>query len=112
MDTPDARFRDTLPHLVQPVVPAGRADDETEAVPRRDCQRMLERRGLREVDQDLRAVQRLFPVDVEDADDLVPALARHALDRLPHLAVAVNSDFHNAHTVTGCSKSAAWTCCT
>ena len=66
---------------------------------------MIERRRVREVDQHLGAGQRLDAVDIEDADDLVPALLRHRLDRAAHLPVAVQRDAHQA-TPTGASNNA------
>ena len=75
-----------------------------ELVVARARQRVVERARVREVDHDLGIRNRLLAIDVEDADDLVARLARHLLDRLPHLAVAVNGDLH---TATACSNSAA-----
>src|SRR5258706_132587 len=80
---------DAFADVVEPLVPPGRADDEVELVVARDGQRMIERRGMREVDHHLGAVRRLVTTDVEDADDVVPALFGDALDRLSHLPVAV-----------------------
>src|SRR5207244_5590976 len=54
-------------------------------------------------------IQRLLAAHVEDADDFVPELANDPLDRLSHLAVAVQRELHAG---TACSNSAAWICWT
>jgi hypothetical protein len=64
---------------------------------------VIERARVREVDEHLRPGQRIVPVHVEDAHDVVTGLARDALDGLPHLAVPVNRDLH---TATATSNSA------
>src|SRR5689334_3538800 len=93
-------------HVVQAIVPAGRADDQPDLVVAGQAQGMIERRGVGEVDHHLGAAQRLVAVDVEDADHVMAALVGHLLDGLPHLAVTVNGELH---TSTGASNSAACT---
>jgi hypothetical protein len=59
-----------------------------------DAQRMIECRSMREVDDHFGIGQRLVAIDIEDAHHFVAELPGHALDRAPHLAVAVDGDLH------------------
>ena len=94
VDTTDSCSLDAFPHVVDPIVPSGRADDERDAVLAGDRHRPVDGSRLRKIDQHLGTVDGLCPRCLEDADHLVPALLRHPLDRLSHLAVAVQRDLH------------------
>ena len=104
VDTANARLGHAGAHVVEALVPAGGADHQADAVVAGHAQRVVERRGVREVDEHLGAGERLVAIDVEDADDVVAPLLGHRLDGPAHLPVAVNGELH---TPTGASNSAA-----